>query len=58
MITVSEGKFVTIMAGSMGRLWDPGDPKATASGTPSPTKPHLLVLPKQVHQLESKHSSI
>lgn len=58
MITVSEGKFMTMMAGSMGLLWDPGTPKPTTCGTPCPTKSYLLVLPKQVYQWESKRASI
>jgi hypothetical protein len=29
--------------------------KPTPSGTPPPTKPHLLILPKQFHQLQTEY---
>jgi hypothetical protein len=32
--------------------------KPTSSDTPSPTWPHLLILPKQSHQLGTKHASM
>jgi hypothetical protein len=35
------------------------NPKAhTPSDIPPPTRPHLLIFPKQVHQLRDRHSNI
>lgn len=69
-LTVSEGKLITTVLGSMGigrhraGAADDSERKTLemaqppSSDTPLPTGPHLLILPKYFHQVGAKYSNI